>query len=90
MKIRSGDLVKIMAGDDRGKEGNVLRAIPEKNRVVVEGINLVFKHMRKTKENPKGGRIEKEAPIHVSNVKLVTPREELAGKKTKKKKKAKA
>ena len=87
MKIRSGDLVEVIAGDERGKQGNVLRAIPDKSRVVVEGVNMVFKHMRKTQQNQRGGRIEKEAPIHVSNLKLVTAREEI--KKTAKKRKKK-
>jgi len=88
MKIRSGDLVKVIAGADRGKEGTVLRAVPKKQRVVVEGVNFVYRHMRKTKQNQQGGRIQKEAPVHLSNVRLVTRREELAEKKKKKKKKA--
>ncbi len=87
MKIRSGDHVRVLTGDDKGKEGSVVRTLPERDHIVVEGINLVFKHMRKSKENQRGGRIQKEAPIHVSNVKLVTKREDVEG--TKKKKKAK-
>jgi large subunit ribosomal protein L24 len=72
MKIRSGDVVEILTGDDRGKQGKVLRTMPGKDRVVVEGVNVVYKHVRKTQQNPRGGRIEKEAPIHVSNVRVVT------------------
>lgn len=85
MKIRTGDVVKVLCGDDRGKEASVIRTLPNRDRIVLEGINLVHKHMRKTKDNPKGGRVQKEAPIHVSNVRLVTPREEVSGKKKDKK-----
>lgn len=67
-RIRQGDTVAIVSGDDRGKRGRVLRIIPEKNRVVVEGVNLVFKHLRKSQQHPQGGRIRREAPVHMSNV----------------------
>ncbi len=87
MHIRSGDMVKVTRGDDRGKQGTVLRAMPKKNRIIVEGINLVTKHMRRTQKNQKGGRIEKEAPIDASSVVLVTARENVSAKDKKKAKK---
>lgn len=67
-RIRQGDMVAVVSGDDRGKRGRVLRIIPEKNRVVIEGVNLVFKHLRKSQQHPQGGRIRREAPVHMSNV----------------------
>jgi large subunit ribosomal protein L24 len=68
MKIIKGDQVKVMAGKDRGKIGKVLRVLPEKNQILVEGVNLIYRHSRPTQRNPKGGIIEKEGPIHISNV----------------------
>ncbi len=67
-RIRKGDIVTIVAGDDKGKRGRVLRLVLEKNRVVVEGVNLVHKHLRKSQQHPQGGRIRREAPVHLSNV----------------------
>lgn len=72
MKIRKDDEVLVIAGDDRGKTGKVKEAIPSENKVIVEGINLVRKHLRPTAKNPKGGRLSKEMPIHASNVMLVS------------------
>ena len=71
LKIRKGDRVQVISGKDRGKQGKVLRSFPEKRRVIVEGVNLVKKHARPSRENPQGGIITKEAPIHVSNVALL-------------------
>lgn len=71
MHIRKGDEVLIIAGNDRGKRGRVLKVFPKKNRVIVEGINFIKRHTRPTQNNPQGGIVEKEAPIHVSNVKLI-------------------
>lgn len=70
MKIRKGDTVKVIAGSykDKGKIGKVLKVFPDKNRIIVEGVHLVKRHMRPTQKLPQGGIIEKEAPIHVSNV----------------------
>lgn len=69
MRIRKDDLVLVTAGKDRGKRGRVLEVLPTKNRVVVEGVNVVTRHLKKNPQNPaKGGRIEREAPIHMSNV----------------------
>lgn len=74
-RVRKGDLVAIMAGDDKGKRGRVLRLINEKNRVVVEGVNLVYKHLRKSQQHPQGGRIRREAAVHISNVMPIDPEE---------------
>jgi large subunit ribosomal protein L24 len=67
--VKKGDTVLVLAGADRGKTGRVLQVIPGKNRVVVEGVNMIKKHSRPTQKNPKGGIVEKEAAIHISNVK---------------------
>ena len=72
-RIRKGDMVAIVSGDDRGKRGRVLRMVSEKNRIVVEGVNLVYKHLRKSQQNPNGGRIRREAPVHISNVMPIDP-----------------
>lgn len=68
-KIKKGDTVQVIAGDDNGKTGKVLQVVPETGRALVEGLNFVKKHMRKTQDNPQGGVLEKEAPIHLSNLK---------------------
>ena len=68
-KIKKGDTVQVIAGDDNGKTGKVLQVLPETGRALVEGLNFVKKHMRKTQDNPQGGVFEKEAPIHLSNLK---------------------
>ncbi len=68
-RIKKGDLVKALAGDDAGKTGKVLQVLPESDRALVEGLNFVKKHMRKTQDNPQGGVFEKEAPVHLSNLK---------------------
>jgi large subunit ribosomal protein L24 len=71
--IKSGDQVMVIAGADKGKTGKILRVLTSKNRVVVEGVNRVWKHVRPTQRNPQGGRIQKDAPIHVSNVMPLDP-----------------
>ena len=71
--IKSGDTVIIIAGADKGKTGRVLRVLTGKDRVVVEGINRVWKHVRPNQRNPQGGRIQKDAPIHLSNVMPLDP-----------------
>jgi large subunit ribosomal protein L24 len=67
--IKKGDLVKVVCGDGKGKTGKVLQVLPSTGRAVVEGLNFVKKHMRKTQDNPQGGVFEKEASIHISNLK---------------------
>ncbi|MHC4160118.1 MAG: 50S ribosomal protein L24, partial [Planctomycetota bacterium] len=66
--IKKGDMVEIIAGDHKGATGRVLRVIPEKNKVVVQGHNIAKKHVRPSRKNPQGGRINVEQPIHMSNV----------------------
>ncbi len=66
-RIKKGDMVLVITGEDKGKTGKVLQLLGE--RVLVEGLNFVKKHMRKTQDNPQGGVFEKEAPIHCSNLK---------------------
>ena len=71
LKIKSGDTVRVMAGDHKGSEGTVLRVLREKNKAIVEGTNLVSKHTKPSAKNPQGGIVKKEAPIHISNLALV-------------------
>ena len=71
MKVRVGDKVRILAGKDRGKEGKVILTLKKKDKVVVEGINIVKKHMKPNNANETGGILSVEAPIHVSNVKVI-------------------
>lgn len=66
--IRKNDVVEVIAGDHRGSRGKVLLVDPQKRKVVIEGINMVFRHVRPTRRNPQGGRVQKEAPIDASNV----------------------
>jgi large subunit ribosomal protein L24 len=73
MRIHKGDKVRVIAGNDRGKEGKVLKVFPGSQRIIVEKVNLIKRHSRPTQTNPRGGIIEKEGPIHVSNVMLVCP-----------------
>lgn len=86
MKIKKGDKVKVITGASKGATGEVLKALPKTNQVIVEGVNLVKKNLKPTQANPDGGAIEKEAPIHVSNVSFV---EVKAKKATKAKKEVK-
>ena len=72
MKIKKGDIVQVISGVYRGKEGRVLSVINSRNRLVVEGINMLKKHTRPTQENQQGGIVEKEGSIHVSNVMLLS------------------
>src|SRR3954452_22343833 len=71
--IKTGDTVMVISGADKGRTGRVLRILADKNRVVVEGVNKVWKHVRPRQRNPQGGRIQKDAPIHVSNVLPLDP-----------------
>ena len=73
MKIRRGDRVKVISGNYKGEEGTVLRVEPEKNRVVIEGVNRRKRHMKPSQTNPEGGIVEFEAPVHASNVMLIDP-----------------
>lgn len=72
-KVRKGDRVKVISGEDRGKVGKVLQVFPETDRVLVEGVNIVTKHQRPTQTVREPGIIKRESPLHVSNVKVVCP-----------------
>jgi len=72
MKLKKGDLVKVITGKDKGKEGKVISIITRTDRVIVEGANLVKRHVKPNKKVQKGGIIEKEASMHVSNVKVIS------------------
>ena len=72
MKIKKGDTVQIVTGNETGKTGRVIKVFHAKDKIIVEGINNVKKHARPTQENPQGGILEKEAAIHVSNVMLIS------------------
>ncbi len=71
LKIKSGDTVRVIAGDHKGQEGKVVRVYRDKNKAVVEGVNMVSKHTKPSAKNPQGGIVKKEAPIHISNLALV-------------------
>jgi large subunit ribosomal protein L24 len=73
MHIRSDDMIQVINGNDAGKTAKVLRVIPKHRQVVVEGVNRVYKHMRRSQRNPQGGRLSKEMPLDWSNVLLVCP-----------------
>lgn len=73
-RIRKDDIVMVIAGDHKGTRGKVLRVLPDKDRVVIEGVNMVWRHVRKSRKHPQGGRVQKEAPIHASNVMPIDPR----------------
>ena len=71
MKIKKGDTVQIISGNEVGKSGRIIKIFHNKNKIVVEGLNMVKKHARPTQENPQGGILEKEAAIHISNVMFI-------------------
>ena len=73
MFVKTGDKVRVIAGKDKGKEGTITKTVAGKDRVVVEGVNIVKKHQKPSNEYPQGGVIDIEAPIHVSNVQLLDP-----------------
>ncbi|MFZ4672538.1 MAG: 50S ribosomal protein L24 [Flavobacterium sp.] len=74
LKIKSGDTVKVIAGDHKGSEGKVVRVDREKNKAIVEGVNMVSKHTKPSAKNPQGGIVKKEAPLHISNLSLIDPK----------------
>lgn len=74
LHIKKGDTVVVTAGNDNGRQGKVLEVIRDKDRAIVEGVNMVKKHTKPNAENPQGGIVEKEAPIHISNLMLVDPK----------------
>ena len=80
LKIKSGDIVRVIAGDHKGSEGKIVRVLREKNKAIVEGVNMVSKHTIPSSKNPQGGIVKKEAPIHVSNLSLIDPKSKEATK----------
>ncbi|MDJ0955043.1 MAG: 50S ribosomal protein L24 [Acidimicrobiia bacterium] len=74
IKIKTGDTVRIIAGDHKGSEGKVVRVIRDKNKAIIEGINMVSKHEKPSAQNPQGGIVKKEAPINISNLALLDPK----------------
>ncbi|NYE57953.1 50S ribosomal protein L24 [Carboxydothermus ferrireducens] len=73
LKVKKGDTVLVIAGKDKDKKGKIVQVLPKENRVVVEGVNIVKRHTRPNPKLPQGGIVEKEAPIHVSNVMVICP-----------------
>lgn len=84
MKIKVGDKVKVITGANKGKEGKVSKVLRSESRVIVEGVNLVKKHIKPGRTNETGGILETEAPIHISNVKVITKETKEPKKETKK------
>jgi len=82
MKLKVGDNVRVITGSNKGKEGKVLKVLRNENKVLVDGVNIVKKHVKPNRTNESGGILETEAPIHISNVKVLDKKEE---KKTEKK-----
>jgi large subunit ribosomal protein L24 len=80
LKIKSGDIVTVIAGDHKGAQGKVVRVNREKNNAIVEGTNMVSKHTKPSAKNPQGGIVKKEAPIHISNLSLIDPKSKKATK----------
>ncbi len=74
MKLMKNDIVMIVAGNDRGKTGKILKVFPKSDRLIIEGINMRKRHTKPSQKNPQGGILEKEASIHVSNVMMLDPK----------------
>ena len=74
LHIKKGDTVYVNAGDNKGQTGKVLKVLVEKNRAIVEGVNMVTKSQKPNAKHPQGGRIQQEAPIHISNLNVVDPK----------------
>jgi large subunit ribosomal protein L24 len=87
--VKKGDQVEVISGNFRGSSGRILAVFPEKQRVVIEGVRIIKKHLRKSQDNPNGKIAEREGPIHVSNVKLIEREKKTEKKATKKSKKEK-
>jgi large subunit ribosomal protein L24 len=71
--IKQGDTVQVLTGDDAGNTGRVLQVLPEENKILVEGVNRVYRHLKPSRRNAQGGRLSKEMPVAISNVLLVCP-----------------
>ena len=75
-KIKSGDTVRVIAGDHKGTEGKIVKVLKDKNKAIIEGVNMVKKHTKPSAQSPQGGIVEKEAPMHLSNLSLLTSKGE--------------
>ncbi|MDR1593680.1 MAG: 50S ribosomal protein L24 [Prevotellaceae bacterium] len=73
LRIKKGDIVTVIAGDDNGKKGKVLEVLPRENKAIVEGVNIVVKHTKPNAKNPQGAILKKEAPVNISNLQLICP-----------------
>ena len=76
LKIKTGDTVRVIAGDHKGSEGKIIKVLLDKNKAIVEGVNMVKKHMKPSAQSPQGGIVEKEALIQISNISLLTSKGE--------------
>jgi len=76
LKVKTGDTVRVIAGDHKGSEGKIVKVLLDKNKVIVEGVNMVKKHMKPSAQSPQGGIVEKEATIQISNLSLLTSKGE--------------
>ena len=85
MKVKVGDNVRVITGSNKGKEGKVLKVLKNENRVIIDGVNIIKKHVKPNRENETGGILEVEAPIHISNVKLASKKDKKEVKKETKK-----
>ena len=72
LKIKTGDTVRVIAGDHKGEEGKVVKVLIDKNRAIVEGVNMISKHTKPSAQNPQGGIVKQEASLHISNLMLVS------------------
>lgn len=73
-RIRKDDIVEVIAGEHKGARGKVMRVLGERDRLIIEGVNMVIRHVRRSQRHPQGGRIHREAPIHISNVQPIDPK----------------
>lgn len=74
LHIKKGDLVQVIAGDDKNAQGRVIKVLVDKNRAIVEGVNMVSKSVKPNAKNPQGGIVKQEAPIHISNLNVIDPK----------------
>ena len=84
MKVKVGDQVKIIAGKDKGKEGKIIKTFKKEDKVLVEGLNMIKRHHKPSQQREQGGIVDREAPIHVSNVKVIADTKKTDKKETKK------
>ena len=87
--VKKGDQVQVITGNHKGAAGKVLQVLPDKQQVLIEGVRMIKKHIKKSQDNPQGAILEREGPIHISNVKLVEPEKKPAAKAGKEKSKKK-